>query len=68
MTPSKAGCSVYLAARAQLSGESFRAAGKLAQRGIAFAGNIVKDPPMCFAFFEDPDGVELYLAERSEWQ
>jgi catechol 2,3-dioxygenase-like lactoylglutathione lyase family enzyme len=41
---------------------------ELAQRGIAFAGDIVADPPMRFAFFKDPDGVELYLAERSEWQ
>ncbi len=41
---------------------------QLAQRGIAFAGDIVSDPPMRFAFFKDPDGVELYLAERSEWQ
>lgn len=41
---------------------------RLAQRGIAFAGDIVMDPPMRFAFFRDPDGVEFYLAERSEWQ
>ncbi|HXB84317.1 MAG TPA: VOC family protein [Candidatus Acidoferrum sp.] len=41
---------------------------RLAQRGIAFAGDIVTDPPMRFAFFKDPDGVEFYLAERSEWQ
>jgi catechol 2,3-dioxygenase-like lactoylglutathione lyase family enzyme len=41
---------------------------QLAQRGVAFAGEIVADPPMRFAFFKDPDGVELYLAERSEWQ
>ncbi|MFZ0575106.1 MAG: VOC family protein [Candidatus Cybelea sp.] len=41
---------------------------RLAQRGIAFAGDIVMDPPMRFAFFKDPDGVEFYLAERSEWQ
>jgi len=41
---------------------------QLAQRGITFAGDIVADPPMRFAFFKDPDGVELYLAERSDWQ
>jgi catechol 2,3-dioxygenase-like lactoylglutathione lyase family enzyme len=41
---------------------------ELAQRGITFAGDIVADPPMRFAFFKDPDGVELYLAERSDWQ
>jgi catechol 2,3-dioxygenase-like lactoylglutathione lyase family enzyme len=40
---------------------------QLAERGIAFAGGIVADPPMRFAFFTDPDGIELYLAERSEW-
>jgi catechol 2,3-dioxygenase-like lactoylglutathione lyase family enzyme len=41
---------------------------QLAQHGIAFVGDIVTDPPMRLAFFKDPDGVELYLAERSEWQ
>jgi catechol 2,3-dioxygenase-like lactoylglutathione lyase family enzyme len=41
---------------------------QLAQRGITFAGGIVADPPMRFAFFKDPDGVEIYLAERSDWQ
>jgi catechol 2,3-dioxygenase-like lactoylglutathione lyase family enzyme len=41
---------------------------QLAQCGIAFAGDIVADPPMRFAFFKDPDAVALYLAERSDWQ
>jgi catechol 2,3-dioxygenase-like lactoylglutathione lyase family enzyme len=41
---------------------------QLARRGVAFSGAAVNDPPMRFAFFKDPDGVELYLAERSEWQ
>jgi catechol 2,3-dioxygenase-like lactoylglutathione lyase family enzyme len=41
---------------------------QLAERGVTFAGDIVADPPMRFAFFKDPDGVELYLAERSDWQ
>jgi catechol 2,3-dioxygenase-like lactoylglutathione lyase family enzyme len=41
---------------------------QLTRRGITFAAGIVADPPMRFAFFKDPDGVELYLAERSEWQ
>ncbi|MGA7285909.1 MAG: VOC family protein [Candidatus Cybelea sp.] len=41
---------------------------QLTRRGIAFVGGIVADPPMRFAFFKDPDGVELYLAERNEWQ
>lgn len=36
--------------------------------GVAIAGDIVADPPMRFAFFKDPDGAELYLAERSDWQ
>jgi glyoxylase I family protein len=37
-------------------------------RGLTFAGNIVEDPPMRFAFFKDPNGVELYLAQESEWR
>jgi hypothetical protein len=41
---------------------------ELAERGVTFAGDIVADPPMRFVFFKDPDGVELYLAERSDWQ
>ena len=40
---------------------------ELAKRGIEFADDVVVDSPMRFAFFRDPDGVELYLAERSEW-
>ncbi len=40
---------------------------ELEERGVAFTGDIVSDPPMRFAFFKDPDGVELYLAEQSEW-
>lgn len=39
----------------------------LAKRGIEFVDDVVEDSPMRFAFFRDPDGVELYLAERSEW-
>jgi catechol 2,3-dioxygenase-like lactoylglutathione lyase family enzyme len=39
----------------------------LQERGVTFVGDIVVDPPMRFAFLKDPDGVELYLAERSEW-
>jgi catechol 2,3-dioxygenase-like lactoylglutathione lyase family enzyme len=40
---------------------------RLEDRGVAFAGSVVDDPPMRFAFLKDPDGVELYLAEQSEW-
>jgi catechol 2,3-dioxygenase-like lactoylglutathione lyase family enzyme len=40
----------------------------LAKRGIEFVEDVVVDSPMRFAFFKDPDGVELYLAEQSEWQ
>jgi len=40
---------------------------QLRERGVAFSGDIVSDPPMRFAFLKDPDGVELYLAEQSEW-
>ena len=40
---------------------------QLRDRGVAFNGDIVSDPPMRFAFLKDPDGVELYLAEQSEW-
>lgn len=39
----------------------------LEERGVAFTGDIVADSPMRFAFLRDPDGVELYLAEQSEW-
>jgi catechol 2,3-dioxygenase-like lactoylglutathione lyase family enzyme len=37
-------------------------------RGVNFSGDIVEDPPMRFAFFRDPNGVELYLAQESEWR
>ena len=40
---------------------------QLEERGVAFTGDIVSDPPMRFAFLRDPDGVEVYLAEQSEW-
>lgn len=39
----------------------------LQARGVAFSGDIVADPPMRFAFLNDPDGVPLYLAEQSEF-
>jgi catechol 2,3-dioxygenase-like lactoylglutathione lyase family enzyme len=40
---------------------------QLEARGIGFNGDIVADSPMRFAFFRDPDGVEVYLAEQSGW-
>lgn len=40
----------------------------LSHRGLQFDGNIVEDPPMRFTFFRDPNGVELYLAQESEWR
>jgi catechol 2,3-dioxygenase-like lactoylglutathione lyase family enzyme len=40
---------------------------QLVERGVTFNGDIVSDPPMRFAFLRDPDGVEVYLAEQSEW-
>lgn len=40
---------------------------QLESRGVAFNGAIVADPPMRFAFLRDPDGVEVYLAEQSDW-
>lgn len=40
---------------------------QLQDHGVEFSGDIVADPPMRLAFFRDPDGVEIYLAEQSEW-
>jgi|HubBroStandDraft_4_1064222.scaffolds.fasta_scaffold00006_2 catechol 2,3-dioxygenase-like lactoylglutathione lyase family enzyme len=40
---------------------------QLVERGVTFNGDIVSDLPMRFAFLRDPDGVEVYLAEQSEW-
>ena len=40
----------------------------LSGRGLHFAGDIVEDPPMRFAFFTDPNGVELYLAQENAWR
>jgi catechol 2,3-dioxygenase-like lactoylglutathione lyase family enzyme len=37
-------------------------------RGLNFNGDVVDDPPMRFAFFKDPDGVELYLAQETQWR
>ncbi len=38
----------------------------LANRGIAFHGPIVDNGPVKLAFFGDPDGNALYLAEMTE--
>jgi catechol 2,3-dioxygenase-like lactoylglutathione lyase family enzyme len=35
----------------------------LAARGVAFAGPVVEDKALSLAFFADPDGNPLYLAE-----
>jgi catechol 2,3-dioxygenase-like lactoylglutathione lyase family enzyme len=35
----------------------------LAERGVSFDGPIVDDDPVRLAFFRDPDGNSLYLAE-----
>ena len=40
---------------------------QLQGRGITTDGNIISDPPMRFVFLKDPDGVQLYLAEQSEF-
>jgi len=40
---------------------------QLQGRGVATEGDIVVDPPMRFVFLKDPDGVQLYLAEQSEF-
>lgn len=37
-------------------------------RGLNLTGDIVEDPPMRFAFFNDPNGVELYFAQENEWR
>jgi len=40
----------------------------LTKRGLQFIGEIAEDPPMRFAFFHDPNGVELYLAQETAWR
>ena len=40
---------------------------QLQGRGIVTDGDIIADPPMRFVFLKDPDGVQLYLAEQSEF-
>ena len=40
---------------------------QLQGRGVTTDGNIVVDPPMRFVFLKDPDGVQLYLAEQSQF-
>ena len=52
-----------------LSVDSLEAAMEsLSQRGLQFTRGITEDPPMRFAFFTDPNGVELYLAQETEWR
>ena len=38
----------------------------LKERGVKFRGSIVEDKGIQFAYFEDPDGNELYLADLSQ--
>ena len=40
-----------------------QAVAELTQRGVAFRGPIVDDPPVRLADFGDPDGNDLYLVE-----
>ena len=40
---------------------------QLHSRGITTEGDIVVDAPMRFVFLKDPDGLQLYLAEQSEF-
>jgi catechol 2,3-dioxygenase-like lactoylglutathione lyase family enzyme len=40
-----------------------QAVAELLNRGVAFHGPIMDDPPVRLAFFGDPDGNELYLVE-----
>jgi catechol 2,3-dioxygenase-like lactoylglutathione lyase family enzyme len=39
----------------------------LANRGVKFHGAISADGPVKLAFFGDPDGTALYLAETQKW-
>ncbi|HXW76183.1 MAG TPA: VOC family protein [Candidatus Eremiobacteraceae bacterium] len=45
-----------------------RAMQGLSARGLEFAGGIVEDAPMRFAYFHDPDGVDWYLAQENAWR
>ena len=36
---------------------------KLRRTGVTFQGGIIEDKPLSLAFFSDPDGTLLYLAE-----
>ena len=38
----------------------------LKKRGVKFRGSIVEDKGIWFAYFEDPDGNELYLADLNK--
>src|SRR5437667_3265383 len=38
----------------------------LKERGVKFRGSIVEDKGIWFAYFEDPDGNELYLADLNQ--
>ena len=39
----------------------------LQARGVAFRGPVIDDGPVRFAYFDDPDGNDLYLIEVRKW-
>ena len=47
----------------QLSEPIQKAVSLLKERGVKFRGSIIEDKGLSFAYFLDPDGNELYLAE-----
>ena len=52
-----------------LAGSIEDAVSKLRQKGVRFRGPVAVDPPAGkFAYFEDPDGNELYMIEVANWQ
>jgi catechol 2,3-dioxygenase-like lactoylglutathione lyase family enzyme len=57
--PTKTGISIGL----YLTGALPDALGALRGRGVLFDGPVIDDGPGRFAYFQDPDGNSLYLAE-----
>ncbi len=50
----------------QLSEPIDKAVSVLKERGVKFRGSIAEDKGIQFAYFEDPDGNELYLADLNK--
>ena len=50
----------------QLTEPIDKAVSVLKERGVKFRGSIVEDKGIQFAYFEDPDGNELYLADLNQ--